>query len=304
MKPFLRVCTSWNFCDRERNEDNARFRKSQVQGDASRNIIKRAFAFDEWDDEETSAGDSRSSRQQQGDAFDNMDDMEIELLRTIHRSDAFDESEAFDEWVNGQRSAEQYTPPPFVPIQNNQGDINQAPPTTSTNTCYSPFHTKFDLDARDTTQPVAPVTPSPPKPIRNRTIECPIPLYSHQSLQLPTNLFNPNNSSTTANNASRGYPTNTSMEDMLRNSFKPSFPIVCDSIPRNASAFFIPTNNNNQNDKEDEAPNWFDTYCSGTTLFEEDDYCFDTPTRISDDDSLLFLNCDVPRFIVCNHNKE
>ncbi len=287
MKPFLRVCTSWNFCDRDRNEDHVHLGKSQVQGDTARNIIRRAFAFDEWDDEEASAADSSRQQQQQRDAFDNMDDMEIELLRTIHRSDAFDESDVFDEWVNGQTPAEEYTPPPLVPIHN-QGDINHAP-------TFQPFHTKFDLDTNDKLP--APVTPSPPKPIGNRNIERPVPLHSYQSHHLPTNLFNPNN----ARNASRDYPMNTHMEAVLRDSFKPSFPIFCDGIPRQASAFSIPTND--IQDDNDESPNWFDTYCSGTTLFEEDEYCFETPTRISDDDS-LFLDCDVPRFIVCYHNKE
>lgn len=275
MKPFLRVCTSdhYLFCGVERSEESRQY--SQVQQDVSRSIIKRAFAFDEWDDAEHETSEAETT-----------DDDEVELLNSIHRSDAF------DEWDNDERVGfwgedNHETRVPFVPIPDECRHVRTIKTTLAQP--FGTFQTKFDLDADDS-QP-ATVTPSPPK----ATIERPIPLYSQQPHHLPRNLF-----STTPK---LDYPA-ACLEGMLRASFEPSFPMVCESIPRMASAFSIPTTTNIQPRSwdDDEKSHWFDKYGSGTTLFEDDDYSFESPTSTLDEDSLFATS--IPKFIVCYHTNE
>ena len=276
MKPFLRVCTSdhYLFCGVERSEESRQY--SQVQQDASRSIIKRAFAFDEWDDVQHEISEAETT-----------DDDEVDLLNTIHRSDAFDEwdnDERLGFW--GEDNCE--TRVPFVPIP---GACRNVPIIkTPLAQPFGTFQTKFDLNTDDS-QPAA-VTPWPQKAI----IERPIPLYSHQSHHLPRNLF--------SSTPKLDYPA-ACLEGMLRASFEPFFPMVCESIPRMASAFSIPTTTNIQPRScryDDEKSHWFDKCGSGTTLFEEDDNAFGSPTSTLDGDSLFATS--IPKFIVCYHTNE
>lgn len=287
--------------------------------DSSRRMIRRTFAFDEWDEKNaqkdgirSNIDDSTSSNKvfESSDVSVTIDDSELDLQHTILRSFAF------DEWDKEEDSTDTETTSPtpsgrFAPVQNSGavGDIESSPKKLPLFCRYkATAFTKFDLDESTATQPTVAVTPSPPPKLQR-----PVPLYSHQSIDFPANPFDHTFYSTTKQETNLPKDLQC-MESMIRASFVPSFPLVCQSIPREASAFSIPTvnrdsfppktHNSDSNHRQLETPHWFDMYGSGTTLFEDDDYIFESPSSsISDEDS-LFSASTIPRFIVCCQDDE
>ena len=260
--------------------------------DSSQRTIRRTFSFDEWDEENV------------------QDDSELDLQHTILRSFAF------DEWDKDEGSTESVTSATpsgrFAPIRNSgaTSDIDSPPAKLPSFRRFKVNSTKFDLD-EDTTQPTVAVTPSPPPKLQR-----PIPLYSHQSIEFPANPFE-----TVYFETKKQEPILPKdphcMESMIRASFVPSFPLVCQSIPRKASAFSIPRvnrdsfppkahnseSNMNDTNRQQEA-HWFDMYGSGTTLFEDDDYIFESPTSSLSDEDSLYSASTIPRFIICHQEDE
>ncbi len=254
----------------------------------SHRIIRRTFAFDEWDEEHAQENRIPSTMEdlmtnnnanETNTPFDEIEESELDLQYTIRRSFGFDE---WDE----ERSTDNVTPSGrFAPIQTNRAteDMEESPTKLPSFSRYGTNTTKFDIDESNAQHAMV-VTPSPPPKLQR-----PVPLYLQQS--------------------SDGIPNDPHcLENMIRASFVPS-------IPRNASTFSIPTGNRNSfpaaDDNEDDQgredaekaeTHWFDLYGSGTTLFEDDDYVFESPT-LSDDDS-LFPASTIPRFIVCYQDNE
>ena len=266
----------------------------------------------------TAATTTTAADRNHKDAFDTMGDLEQELHRTIHRSFAFDEwddeGSACDRTRKYQQDAAFAPSGSFVPIhhqQPNDSGVVRSGPSPKKLPSILPFgiaNTGFKL----VTPPTA-VTPSPHK--RNHKIERPVPLYSHQSLDCSPNRFAQTPTTTTTTTPTRSTSTtpkhdlpknHQSLESMLRASFEPSLPLPCESIPRQASAFSIPeafSMENDGNEEHQEQMHWFDMYGSGTTLFEDDDYVFESPTSISEEEEdSLYASSTIPRCIVCYNN--
>ena len=261
--------------------------------DSSQRTIQRTFTFDEWDEENV------------------QDESELDLQHTILRSFAFDE---WDEEEDATDTESASTTPSgrFAPIQSSgaTSNIEASPTKLPAFSRYKATSIKIDLD-EDTTQPTAAVTPSPPPKLQR-----PVPLYSHQSIDFPANPFETIYFEPKKQQVHLPKDPHC-MESMIRASFVPSFPLLCQSIPREASAFSIPTVNRDsfppkahQDDSNQNVSNrqqevhWFEMYGSGATLFEDDDYIFESPTSsISDEDS-LYSASTIPRFIVCYQEDE
>ena len=279
--------------------------QNPTETENSHTMIRRTFSFDEWDEEIAYDHKIRSTSE---DSLSNNSENEInneieqELQYTIRRSFAFDE---WDEERTVDNETASATPNGrFAPIQTNSDVTEHSPTKLPSFGRYDTKTTKFDLDESNIQSGMA-VTPSPPPKLQR-----PVPLYSQQSIDFAPNRFE---STTPSTPSQREVLQNDlhCLESMIRASFVPS-------IPRKASAFSIPTGNRDSfpavsiHDVESDEnggdgaatteTHWFDMHGSGTTLFEDDDYVFESPT-LSDEDS-LFSASTIPRFIVCYQDNE
>lgn len=283
-------------------------------------IIRRTFAFDEWDDGDFIMG-----------------------LLVGHK-----DNETRDKCATSNVS--------FMPIKNDDDSCvamgNNDTSTTTTKDDVAAditnlWNTKFDLGDRQHTSTT--VTPSPASKSKSKSnnkrnrIQRPFPLYSQHQIVRPSALFSDpartppiswHESFTSSSNSDtiRRPEDYKHLEHMFQRQLLPDCsepsPPQCESIPRRASAFrsVVPTamatttmitpeptgaNNHNrfssteQNESSKDSSwadgrTWLDQHLgSGVNLFRNDDV-FDSPTGTSEDSLPPFT---IPRFIMFHNNE-
>ena len=278
-------------------------------------IIRRTFAFDEWDDGDFIMG-----------------------LLVGHKHD-----ERRDKYDLSSVS--------FMPIKNDIDSCvimgnSDASTTTSKDDVAADitnlWNTKFDLGNQQhtsTTVSPSPASKSKSKKKRNQ-IQRPFPLYSQHQIVEPSALSSDSartppiswhESFTTSSNGdtNRRPEDYKYLEQMFQHQVLPDcsepFPPQCQSVPRRASAFrcVVPTDtattamitpepnrnrfssperNESSNDSSwADGRTWLDQHLgSGINLFRDDDEVFDSPTSTSEDS---VLSSTIPSFIMFHNNE-
>jgi hypothetical protein len=285
-------------------------------------IIRRTFAFDEWDDDDFIMGllvGHKDNKTRDKCAASNMSFMPIN-----------NEDDSSVTMGNNDTST--------TKDDDAAADITNLWKSSS---FLSNTNTKFDLDNQQHHTSTT-ITPSPASKSNNKRnrIQRPFPLYSQQTVE-PAALFSDpartppvswhesfTSSSSDTNRRPEDYK---SLEHIFQRHLRPDgsepSPPQCESIPRRTSAFRsvgptamannalitpVPSaNNNNQfssferNESHDstrvDRRNLLDQYLgSGINLFRDDDDIFDSPTSTSEDSP---LSSTIPRFIMFQNNE-
>jgi len=299
--------SSYQFMTAYTRFENREGRTCRHEGETSRSI-HRTFAFDEWDDEETamnqatealvrsSIGTNRANRDEgRTDHTEGYQDSQ----RIIQRSFAFDE---WDDELSGSMVEEKKNECFFRPIPNRQ-------------TGEDATNTKFDIDNKFTTA----ITPSP-IPNKIARAECPLPVYPFpfaergtsqlldvaQTPRYPFPQLNWDRDPTSIPTSS-GVDDYNSLEFMFQQQQQDSksLSLLCESIPRRASAFRTVTPANVHSldyvshscDLHSLDPNGMIYGRGPTALFhaEDNDQVVQSPSRSCTPEEIHA----VPEFIIC-----